>query len=366
MTKQCCPRPSPADMAVRQAADAGARDVRVGVIGCGRIAQAAHLPAIAKADGVTLAGVCDASEQLATKVAARNGVPCYTAVERLLPECDAVVVAVPDRAHHAVARAALQAGKHVLVEKPLAMDQSEAEELAHLAARYGLCLQVGAMKRHDPGVRYAAAVVQRIGRIHTASFWYRVMGSLRPATEATLFPVLEVDEQVRHREGEHKSDRGKYLLRTHGAHAFDTLRCLAGDVVSVSAQVAQQGRDYSWHTLARLASGGLAHVEITADARGEYSEGADIYGEFGHIALRSRFPFFRQPSDVDIFIEGAREHTRPTFADTDPFKRQMEAFAAAITCGRPITPDASDGIAAVRLIAATADSATADGAKVVL
>jgi predicted dehydrogenase len=83
---------------------------------------------------------------------------------------------------------ALKAGKHVLMEKPLAGTVAEAQELADLAAAAGLRLQTGAMKRHDPGLAFAKAHIDRIGPILSFISYYRVMSSLRPATEATLFP----------------------------------------------------------------------------------------------------------------------------------------------------------------------------------
>ena len=82
----------------------------------------------------------------------------------------------------------------MLVEKPLADTVEAAEELSRRAAELGLKLQVGAMKRHDPGVEYARRALPRIGAVLTAQVWYRVMSALRPPTEATLFPKTVVDE----------------------------------------------------------------------------------------------------------------------------------------------------------------------------
>src|SRR3954452_11288917 len=132
--------------------------VRVGLVGCGRIAQVAHLPAMEKTDAVRLVAVCDPSAAVAAAVARRYGVPAsYTDHAALLadPDIEAVLVTAPDRFHHAIATAALAAGRHVLVEKPLAPSVAEAEDLARRVPRSGLVLQVGAMKRHDPGLRYA-------------------------------------------------------------------------------------------------------------------------------------------------------------------------------------------------------------------
>jgi predicted dehydrogenase len=338
-------------------------DVRFGVVGAGRIAQVAHLPALERAEGARLVGICDPSPVLSRGVARRYDVPGYDTLDQLLGagDVDAVIVAVPDRLHLPLAAQALRAGAHVLVEKPLAPTVSEAEELAALADASGLHLQVGAMKRHDPGVQHAAlAVRERIGPVLTASLWYRVMSALRPATEATLFPHLVVDESVRSREATFKADRSAYLLTTHGAHVLDGLRLLLGDVLAVSARHAVSGPDHTWHVGAELASGGLAHVEITASVHGEWSEGAEIYGQRGSVRLRTHFPFTRQASDVEVFEEGRSVAERSVFADSDAYERQVEAFARSIRDGTPCTPDAADGVAAVRLIEAVGRS-VADG-----
>ncbi|MEV6637040.1 Gfo/Idh/MocA family oxidoreductase [Actinoplanes sp. NPDC051470] len=342
-------------------------NLRIGVVGAGRIAQAAHLPALARAEGAELVALCDPSPLLAGPLSSRYGVPGYQSVDELLDDdnVEAVIVAVPDRLHLPLGVKALRAGKHVLVEKPLAGTVEDAEELAAVARESGLTLQVGAMKRYDPGVQHAAeAVRDRIGKVLSATVWYRVMSALRPATEATLFPALVVDETVRQQEAAFKADRSSYLLTTHGAHVLDGVRYLLGDPARVSAQLAHSGKDYTWHGLAGLAEGGLAHFEITANVHAEWSEGADIYGEKGHVRLRTHFPFVLRASDVEVYDEANGTSERAVFPDSNAYERQIEAFAAAIASGTPASPDAQDGVAAVRLIDAVAESVANDGSWV--
>lgn len=344
------------------------RELRLGIIGAGRIAQVAHLPAAIKADRVRLVAICDSSSLLAEQVSARYGVDGYTDVEDLLArDIDAVVVTVPDRLHLPIAERALRAGKHVLVEKPITPSTSEAEHLAEIVAATGLKLQVGAMKRHDPGVEYARSARARIGRITSAQIWYRVMSALRPPTEATLFPPAIVDQDVRRVEAGFKADRERYLLATHGAHVFDEMRYLVGDLDSVRADLAHVGADYSWHGTGRLtASGGLVSFEITVDVHADWYEGLDIYGEHGHIRVRSFFPFFRRASEVAVFTEQGLMEERPVFGDTDSFERQLESFASAVLDDKPTNPDAEEGAAAVRLIEAVLDSAGHEGKEIAL
>jgi predicted dehydrogenase len=336
--------------------------VRIGVIGCGRIAQVAHLPAIAKAQGVDLAGVSDPSLLLVESVAARYGTVGYTETEALLDTgIDAVVIAVPDRLHRSIGLQALAAGKHVLLEKPAATDSAQADDLVKAAAEAGRKLQIGAMRRHDPGMRYAADAIGELGPIMTASLWYRIQGKLRAPTEAALFPPTTADDDVRQGEASFKADRRRYLLATHGAHVFDTMRMLLGDPTVVAAHGAEMGNDFSWHGVARIASGGLCGFELSANVHSEYAEGTEVYGEHGHVRIRSYFPFYRRTSEVRYFDERTGEARQPEFGATDPYQRQVEAFARAIVDDTPTIPSGEDGSAALRLIEAVAASASRGG-----
>ncbi|MFC4465319.1 Gfo/Idh/MocA family protein [Streptomyces xiangluensis] len=332
--------------------------IRLGVIGCGRISQAAHLPAVAKAENVELKAVCDASGTLADAMAGRYGSSAFHSVTDLLgAPVDAVLIAVPDRFHAEVARQALRAGKHVIVEKPLAGSIAEAEELRDLAGSAGLELQVASMKRFDPGVQYAAEAAARIGPLRSVVGWYRVMSQLRAPIEATLFPPLVVDPAVRSRELEYKAaHRAEHLLATHGIHTVDLLRYLAGDYTIHSAVLSNNERDYSWHALGRFRDGAALSLEVTASVHAEWSEGFDLYGDAGHVRLRCPFPFTRQPSSVRVFDETTQTYSEPAFGDSDPYERQLEAFAEAVLLARTAVPTADDGIEALKIVDAIRDA----------
>jgi predicted dehydrogenase len=329
--------------------------VRLALVGCGRIAQVAHLPAIEKAEGVTLVAVADPSAEVAAAVARRYDVPAvYTDQASVFadPGVEAVLVAAPDRFHYAIAAEALEAGKHVLVEKPLTATSAEAETLTGIVDRTGLILQVGAMKRHDPGLEWAHRFVgERLGPARTFNAWYRI-GDLRPGIEAALFPRVYADETVRTTEATFKADRRRYLLATHGAHIFDTVRYLLGDVVSIVARHRADGRDQYWQALFTMASGAIGTVSITVDVPGLPSEGIEIFGATGSIRVDTPFPFYRLASAVHAYAGG--ETVQPALTDGDAYERQIEAFARVIREGGRPDPDVRDGLAAVRLIEATA------------
>ncbi|HVQ30011.1 MAG TPA: Gfo/Idh/MocA family oxidoreductase, partial [Vicinamibacteria bacterium] len=124
---------------------------RVGVIGVGALGQH-HARVYAALEGVRLAGVYDVDAARAGEVAERHGSRAYAHLRELLPEVDAVSVAVPTVDHLRVARAALDAGKDVLVEKPMATTLAEADEMIALAEARGAVLQVGHIERFNPAV----------------------------------------------------------------------------------------------------------------------------------------------------------------------------------------------------------------------
>jgi predicted dehydrogenase len=177
------------------------------------------------------------------------------------------------------------------------------------------------------------------------------MAALRRPIEATLFPAMVIDETVRQRETAMKQvNRETHLLATHGVHTFDLLRFLVGEFTVCSAELATDGTDYSWHGLIRLETGGVGSFEVSASVHAEWSEGFEIYGSRGHISVQLPYSFFRQASSVKLFEEPSAVSTVPVFGDTDPYERQIEAFAASLLNDTPTSPGLEDGIAALRTV----------------
>jgi predicted dehydrogenase len=130
------------------------------VIGVGALGQH-HARVYAQMPDARLVGVHDVSPARAEEVAARHGTRAFAEVGPLLDECDAVSVAVPTVDHHRIARAALEAGRDVLVEKPMTATLAEADDLIALAAGRRAVLQVGHIERFNPAVEGLAS---RAGR----------------------------------------------------------------------------------------------------------------------------------------------------------------------------------------------------------
>jgi predicted dehydrogenase len=123
--------------------------LRVGVVGVGHLGKE-HARILAGLEEVDLVGVADSNTIQAGAVAARCGTRAFADHRALLPLVEAVVVVVPTSQHHAVAGAFLDAGKPVLIEKPLTADPDQAADLTARAARHGLTLQVGHIERFNP------------------------------------------------------------------------------------------------------------------------------------------------------------------------------------------------------------------------
>lgn len=125
--------------------------LRVGVAGVGRLGSA-HARILSEIERCELVGVTDVQQERAAEVAGRFGVDALS-LDDLARRCDALVVAVTTSAHHEVARAALRAGCHVLVEKPLTPTLDEADDLVAEAARQGVFLSVGHVERFNSAIR---------------------------------------------------------------------------------------------------------------------------------------------------------------------------------------------------------------------
>lgn len=123
--------------------------LRAGVIGVGHLGQH-HARLYGSLPGAVLVGVMDQSADRAKAVADKLSTRVFPGLSELLSQVDVVSVAVPTSAHYQVVKACLLAGKHVLVEKPIAVSSAEAQELVQLARQHGRCLQVGHSERFNP------------------------------------------------------------------------------------------------------------------------------------------------------------------------------------------------------------------------
>jgi predicted dehydrogenase len=133
--------------------------IRIGVIGVGNMGQH-HARVLSLLKDVELVGVADINVERGLDTASKYRARFFEDYRDLLPHVDAVCVAVPTRQHHAVGMTCLQAGVHVLIEKPIAASIAEAESLVNTAAETGCILQVGHIERFNPAFQELSKVLK--------------------------------------------------------------------------------------------------------------------------------------------------------------------------------------------------------------
>src|SRR6266571_6461859 len=346
-----------------------ARLLRIGVLGCGPISQIAHFDACRKARNAELYAICDLAEDLLEKMAAiHDPRVTYADLDDMLadPQVEAVVIGTADQFHVPLCRKVLAAGKPVLVEKPLGVTIEECEELREHFRNKELVLQIGHNRRFDPGIAFAKHFIEtELGELIAFRSWY-CDSTFRYTMTDNLQPVVRASAKARRPAGNPKSDKRRYFMLTHGSHLVDTARFLAGELTAVRARCLEKLGTFCWFIEADLASGALAHLELTIPIRGDFEEGFRVYGEHGSIHCKVFLPWFHKASEVECFSAKDRQFHRPLGEDAYTYKLQLENFADAILHGRPQSgANIDDGVAAMRAMVAIARSAES-GEKVKL
>jgi UDP-N-acetylglucosamine 3-dehydrogenase len=146
--------------------------INVGVIGLGKMG-ALHARAYSAMEDVTLAAVCDVEQEIKKKAAAKYGATPYATFEEMLKKesLNAVSICVPTKFHHRIGMAAINSRVNTLIEKPIASDVKEADELITLAKKRSVALMVGHIERFNPAVRLARELIRSnaIGKVITLS-----------------------------------------------------------------------------------------------------------------------------------------------------------------------------------------------------
>jgi len=151
----------------RVAAATTDEQLRAGVVGVGSMGEN-HARVYAELPSVDLVGITDHDDDIADRVAAAYDTEAVS-LDTLLERCDVVTVAVPTHAHYETVSTCLEAGVHVLVEKPIAETVQQARELAEQAHDAGLVLQVGHIERFNPAVQTVAELIDDLDVISVAA-----------------------------------------------------------------------------------------------------------------------------------------------------------------------------------------------------
>jgi predicted dehydrogenase len=338
-----------------------ARLLRVGVLGCGPIAQIAHFDACRKARNSELYAICDVAPDLVTRMAAiHQPRTTYASFEAMLadPQVEAVILGVADEYHVPLSLQVLAAGKHVLVEKPLGVTVEECEQLRRwLAGGTRLVLQVGNNRRFDPGIAFAARFIrEELGQHLGLKAWY-YDSTYRYTMTDNLQPIPITSAQARRPVGDVRADKRRYFLLTHGSHLLDSARLLGGEIRAVRARLLERFGAYCWFISLDYADGSLGHLDLTIAVRGDFEEGFQVYGESGSVQGKVFLPWFHKAAQVECFSVRDRQFRRPLGEDAHSYKLQIESFADTILHGAPQQgAGIDDGVAAVRALVAIARS----------
>ncbi|OGQ09428.1 MAG: hypothetical protein A2026_03995 [Deltaproteobacteria bacterium RBG_19FT_COMBO_46_12] len=185
------------------------KKLRIGVIGCGRIAQA-HLAAIENLkDEADLIATADADEKRAREAKQRFGARFFTSRYKDIlnhAEIDAVIITLPNHLHHPIALQAAMAKKHILVEKPIALNTKQALEMVDEAKRNGMTLMVGQSRRFSDAVFDLQKHIPEIGKLFRIQISFLVN-----------FPSPPTDWWKRSEEA------GGLVILLQGSHSIDSI-----------------------------------------------------------------------------------------------------------------------------------------------
>ncbi|HMF99664.1 MAG TPA: Gfo/Idh/MocA family oxidoreductase [Gemmatimonadaceae bacterium] len=247
---------------------------RIALLGCGRISKN-HFEAIDQIDGLELVAVCDSDAERAAQAGTQWGVQHYTSYEKMLKDskADIITIATPSGLHAEQGIEAANAGKHVVMEKPMAISLTGADSLVHACDKAGVQLFVVKQNRLNPPVQLLKNAVDRnrFGRIYMASctvHWARPQ---------------EYYDQAPWR-GTWEFDGGAFM--NQASHYVDLIQWLMGPVESVMAKTATLARrietEDSGIAILKFRSGALGSIEVTMLAYPRNLEGSiTILGEKG-------------------------------------------------------------------------------------
>jgi predicted dehydrogenase len=315
--------------------------VRWGLVGCGDISEKRVAPALREASGSRLVAVARAQAQKAADFAARHGASRSYADWRELvrdEELDAVYVATPVRLHAEQAVAAAEAGKHVLCEKPMALDPASCERMIGAARAHGVRLGVAYYRHHYPLVRRLRALLDsgEIGR--------PVLAGVQ-AFEPFDAPVGHPRAWLLRR-----SESGGGPMADFGCHRVEVLLDLLGPLaeahgISTRARFREREVEDTCIATLRFESGAAAAVTVTHAAQ-ERRDTLEIFGTRGsaHVAVLNA-------GVVRIVTaSGEREESHPPHANLH--QPLVEDFVTAVREGREPTVTGAVGLEVARAVEA--------------
>jgi predicted dehydrogenase len=326
--------------------------LRVGIVGCGRVVQTVHLSALTNIHEAFVSAVCDTDETVLDRVATRlGGVRAFTSHDDLVACPDVDVVLIATREHVVPALAAIEAGKHVLVEKPLCFRSEEGRAVQEAAKRSGVTAMLGYMKRYDWCFerfreRVEALEFVRFARVHNFT-----------CSVSKNEPLFDVTVAA----GQGGASSMEEWLLMFASHDFSIVRGALGNPEQV--EFVEQSGPATLLVGLRCPGGTLCMLELSVDTRYEwFDETFSVYADQTIVTIRFADPFIpftpsvtwvREASDGGV---GKRVETGPF---EDAFKREWRHFLDCVVTGRPPRTPLSEGVADAELAAEIASLAEA-------
>jgi len=307
--------------------------VRVGLVGCGTIARKEHLPAFKASPDADV--VAFASRSLSSAEAAAGeygGGKVFQDWHELIDsDVDAVDICSPNSSHAKQAIEAAKAGKHVLVEKPMACTVDEADAMIAAARDAGVVLQVAHNMRYVPAVVAARDEVARgaIGTLLTARVAFGHAGPHTWAPEASWFYDASLS--------------GGGPLIDLGIHAVDFTRFVTADeITDVAAMLhGDGGVEDAAHVLMRFASGATGSLQSSWIVRPPSDFGLTLFGTDGILHVDARTPLHVRPA------EGRKREVELPVVTANPFTDFVRTIKGATDTQQATAEDGRQALAVV-------------------
>lgn len=331
------------------------------IVGAGMVARY-HAEAIAQTAGARLVAVHRADPARADETAAQFGVPCEQSYAALLarPDVDVVCVCTPSGLHAAQTIAAARAGKHVLVEKPMALTLADADAAIAACKEAEVQLAVALQRRSDPRFRAVRAAIE------TGALGKMILGTV---SIPYIRPQSYYDSAAWR--GTWEQDGGGALMN-QGIHLLDLLLWCMGDVVEVQARTATLAHsidveDTAGATL-RFANGALGSVAATTAAAPGFPHRIEIYGDQGGVQIEGEAIIRSSVAGHAALLPeplpaGSREPTpagagaSPTGIGAEGHIRLVADLVEAINHNRPPLVPGAEGRRALALVLAIYEAA---------
>lgn len=329
--------------------------VRFGLIGCGMIARL-HAGAIREIPGAELGGAFDPVPGRAEAFMNEQGGKPYPSVEALLadPAIDAVCICTPSGTHAELAVQAAEAGKHVVVEKPMAITLEQLWKVKETCRKTGVkfcCISQLRFTRDYRLIREAVAE-GRLGRLVCGDIYMKYYRDEAYYAGSSWRGTLAMD--------------GGGALMNQGIHGVDLVQSIMGPVKSVFARsrtlLHKIEAEDTLSAVLEYESGALGVIEATTSTRPGYSRRMEINGTLGGITLtEDRITAWDLDASPDLLVNpvesGVRTAGDPTALAAECHREQLADMVAAIRSDRLPLIDAEEGSRAVEIILAIYRSA---------